>query len=103
MGDHKARPYEISPYLNSIEAYRRPLIFRWHTIAIRLSAGGVADYFVTLMLRQGDAQVFRKYSQAKLNMVREAPSKLDRQANEHRTSYVTAGPNCRVLVRFCGS
>jgi len=36
------------------------------------------------MLRQGDAQVFKRYSQAKLNMMREALEKLDRQANEHR-------------------
>ena len=42
------------------------------TFATRLSAGGVADNFVTQMLRQGDAQVFKRYSQAKLNMMREA-------------------------------
>jgi integrase len=33
-----------------------------HTFATRLSAGGVADHFVTLMLRQGDAGVFKRYS-----------------------------------------
>jgi len=33
------------------------------TYATRLSAGGVADEWVTQMLRQGDAQVFKKYSQ----------------------------------------
>jgi integrase len=49
-----------------------------HTFATRLSAGGVADHFVTLMLRQGDAGVFKRYSQAKLNMMREALAKLDR-------------------------
>lgn len=53
-----------------------------HTFATRLSAGGVADHFVTLMLRQGDAGVFKRYSQAKLNMMREALGKLDRSANE---------------------
>jgi integrase len=35
------------------------------TYVTRLSAGGVADEWVTQMLRQGDAQVFRKYSQMK--------------------------------------
>ena len=53
-----------------------------HTFATRLSAGGVADHFVTLMLRQGDAGVFMQQSQAKLNMTREALVKLDRTANE---------------------
>jgi len=32
------------------------------TYTTRLSAGGVADEWVTQMLRQGDAQVFKKYS-----------------------------------------
>ena len=53
-----------------------------HTFATRLSAGGVADHMVTQMLRQGDAKVFKLYSQAKLGMMREALAKLDRQANE---------------------
>ena len=61
-----------------------------HTFATRLSAGGVADHFVTQMLRQGDSQVFKRYSQAKLNMMREALSKLDRQANEHGATFFTA-------------
>jgi integrase len=61
-----------------------PLYHLRHTFATRLSAGGVADNFVTQMLRQGDAQVFKRYSQAKLNMMRESLEKLDRQANEHR-------------------
>ena len=61
-----------------------------HTFATRLSAGGVADHFVTQMLRQGDSQVFKRYSQAKLNMMREALSKLDRQANEHGATSFTA-------------
>jgi integrase len=54
-----------------------------HTFATRLSSGGVADHFVTQMLRQGDAGVFKRYSQAKLNMMREALARLDRKANEH--------------------
>ena len=64
-----------------------------HTFATRLSAAGVADHFVTLMLRQGDAGVFKRYSQAKLNMMREALDRLDRQANEHERSSGTARPN----------
>lgn len=52
------------------------------TFATRLSAGGVSDEWVTQLLRQGDAQVFKKYSQMKLQMKREALEKLNRQANE---------------------
>ncbi len=52
------------------------------THATRLSAGGVADEWVTQMLRQGDAQVFKKYSQMKLQMKREALEKMNRQASE---------------------
>jgi integrase len=50
------------------------------TYATRLSAGGVADEWVTQLLRQGDAKVFKKYSQMK----REALEKMNRQANESR-------------------
>ncbi|HTV56558.1 MAG TPA: tyrosine-type recombinase/integrase [Terriglobia bacterium] len=64
-----------------------------HTFATRLSAGGVADHFVTLMLRQGHAGVFKRYSQAKLNMMREALDRLDRRANEHERSFGTARSN----------
>ena len=52
------------------------------TYATRLSAGGVADEWVTQMLRQGDAQVFKKYSQMKLQMKCEALEKLNRRASE---------------------
>lgn len=64
-----------------------------HTFATRLSAGGVADHFVTQMLRQGDSSVFKRYSQAKLGMMREALNRLDRNANEHEQSFGTAKPN----------
>jgi integrase len=60
-----------------------------HTFATRLSAGGVADHFVTQMLRQGESNVFKRYSQAKLGMMREALEKLDRQANEHSETSLT--------------
>ena len=53
------------------------------TYATRLSAGGVADEWVTQLLRQGDAKVFKKYSQMKLQMEREALQKLNRKANEN--------------------
>lgn len=52
------------------------------TFATRLSAGGVADEWVTQLLRQSDAKVFKKYSQMKLQMKRGALMKLNRQANE---------------------
>jgi hypothetical protein len=55
---------------------------RRSTYATRLSAGGVADEWVTQLLRQGDAKVFKKYSQMKLQMKREALQKLHRTANE---------------------
>jgi integrase len=59
------------------------------TYAMRLSAGGVADEWVTQLLRQGDAQVFKKYSQMKLQMKREAQGQLKRQANETQDSIGT--------------
>jgi len=42
----------------------------------------VADEWVTQLLRQGDSQVFKRYSQMKLQMKREALEKINRQANE---------------------
>jgi len=60
------------------------------TYATRLSAGGVADEWVTQLLRQGDSQVFKKYSQMKLQMKREALQKMNRQANELGTGLDTA-------------
>jgi hypothetical protein len=38
------------------------------------------------MLRQGDADVFKLYSQAELGMMREALTKLNRRANERGIS-----------------
>ena len=52
------------------------------TYATRLSAGEVADEWVTQLLRQGDAKVFKKYSQMK----REALEKLNRKANDKKSS-----------------
>ena len=53
------------------------------THATRLSAGGVADEWVTQLLRQTDAKVFKKYSQMKLQMKREALTKLNRRAERN--------------------
>jgi hypothetical protein len=47
-----------------------------------LSARGVAHEWVTQLLGQGDAKVFKKYSQMKLRMKREALEKMDQQADE---------------------
>jgi integrase len=72
------------------------------TYATRLSAGGVADEWVTQMLRQGDAQVFKKYSQMKLQMKREALEKLNRRANEIAPAgadALMAAPMCTVAVQ----
>jgi integrase len=55
------------------------------TYATRLSAGGVADEWVTQMLQQGDAKVFKKYSQMKPQMKREALEKINRRANEPKS------------------
>jgi integrase len=48
------------------------------TYATRLTAGGVADEWVTQLLRQGDSQVFKRYSQMKLQMKKEALEKINR-------------------------
>jgi hypothetical protein len=72
------------------------------TYATRLSAGGVADEWVTQMLRQSDAQVFKKYSQMKLQMKREALNKVNRQANEVSSlnaSDLLAIPMCTEVVQ----
>jgi integrase len=57
------------------------------TYPTRLSA----DEWVTQLLRQGDAKVFKKYSQMKLQMKREASRKLNRKANESAAFWGQAG------------
>jgi hypothetical protein len=42
------------------------------------------------LLRQGDAKVFKKYSQMKLQMKREALAKLNRQTNESGQGFGTS-------------
>ncbi len=49
------------------------------------------------MLRQGDAQVFKKYSQMKLQMKREALEKLNRRANEMAPT--SLAPMCTVMMQ----
>ena len=49
------------------------------------SATGVADEWVPQLLRPGDAKVFKKYSQMKLQMKREALVKLNRMANQQNS------------------
>jgi hypothetical protein len=48
---------------------------------------------VTQLLRQGDAKVFKKYSQMKLQMKREALQKLNRKANESQAGFDTEKVN----------
>jgi integrase len=62
------------------------------TYATRLSAGGVADEWVVQLLRQGNSDVFKKYSQMKLAMKREALEKLNRRANEMTLGAAQAAP-----------
>jgi hypothetical protein len=50
--------------------------------ATRLSAGGVAVEWVTQLLRKGDSQGFKRWSQMNLQMEGEALEKLNRQVNE---------------------
>ena len=72
------------------------------TYATRLSAGGVADEWVTQLLRQSDAQVFKKYSQMKLQTKREALEKLNRRANEMApvaADVLLAAPMCTVALQ----
>jgi hypothetical protein len=66
----------------------------------------VADEWVTQMLRQSDAQVFKKYSQMKLQMKREALTKLNRQANEVapvEARDLIALPLCTVALQYLHS
>jgi integrase len=115
-----------SPYLfpseGSATGYQRTLRTAWRltlrrakipyfriydlrsTYATRLSAGGVADEWVTQLLRQSDSKVFKKYSQMKLRMQREALEKMNRQANEMTSQVSTAvqeiGSLCTVPAQF---
>ena len=58
---------------------------------------------MTQLLREGDAKVFKKYSQMRLQMKREALSKLNRAANERGkgSGSEKADQVKRVLAQFC--
>jgi hypothetical protein len=72
-----------------------------------LSAGGVADEWVTQLLRQGDAKVFKKYSQRKLQMKREAlaeaQSRGERVGGNSGTGGMTNGANSETVDRGFGT
>ena len=62
----------------------------------------MADEWVAQMLREGDAQVFKKYSHMKLQMKREALEKLNRRANEIAPAAADvsmADPMCTVALQ----
>ena len=63
----------------------------------------VADEWVTQLLRQSDAQVFKKYSQMKLRMKCEALEKLNRRANEMASTgeadALSTAPLCTEVVQ----
>lgn len=71
--------------------------------ATRLSAGGLADEWVTQLLRQSDAQVIKKYSRMKLRIKREALEKLNRRANEMApvgdADAFAAAPSCTEVLQ----
>jgi len=60
----------------------------------------VADEWVIQMLRQGDSQVFKKYSQKKLQMKRESLDKINRWANEMPGVLTQRGSATGVLTQF---
>ena len=79
---------------NNASAGRRAVLQNLRSaVHVRNSSqrGGVADEWVTQMLRQSDAKVFKKYSQMKLQMKREALKQMNRQAgdSERRKSFDT--------------
>jgi len=59
----------------------------------------VADEWVIQLLRQGDAQVFKRYSQMKLQMKREALEKMNRLANEMRLQADPALDSERAVIQ----
>ncbi len=65
----------------------------WLRAVLTFRGAPVVDEWVTQLLRQGDAKVFKKYSQMKLQMKREALAKLNRHANETGPGFGTVqGP-----------
>jgi hypothetical protein len=64
---------------------------RRRTLLRSRGLAALPDERVTQLLRQGDAKVFKKYSQMKLQMKREALQKLNRTANESAGVFGQAG------------
>ena len=60
-------------------------------------AEGVTDEWVTHILRQGDAQVFKNDSQMKLQVKRETLEKLNRRASKMTSA--NADEMCTVVVQ----
>ena len=60
------------------------------------------DEWVTQMLRQTDAKVFKKYSQMKLQMKRDAANHLNREAGESpsQAGLIRRIQNELVLIRL---
>jgi len=93
------------------DGYQRTLKTEWHAtlrigwlslladlrsafdVCYAYECRGCADQWVTQLLRQGDAKVFKKYSQMKLQMKREALEKLNRRANEAGLGFGTVKVN----------
>ena len=102
--DHNTSGYQRTLKTTGEATLRRAkvLYFRLYglrsTYATRLSAGGVAEEGVTQMLRQGDAQVFKKHSQMELQRKREALEKINRRANE-MPAQKARDQKCTVLVQ----
>lgn len=80
LGNLSPRRAELfqGPHATPKVRIRRP-IGASNALGLRLAR---PDWWVTQLLRQSDAQVFKKYSQMKLRMKREALEKLNRQAKE---------------------
>jgi len=70
------------------------------TYATRLSAEGVADEWVIQMLRQGDSQVFKKYSQMKLQWREKHSTKSIAGPTKGREFWHSRGSTAGVLTQL---
>ena len=68
--------------------YKHPRSKFWW-VRYRSREGGIVRESTGATDRQVDSQVFKRYSHAKLNMMREALQQLDRQANERPGTFGT--------------
>ena len=72
--------------LARLESKQSRVVTRVRAFSRTPGADGVADERFTQLLRQGDAKVFKKYSQMKLQIKHEALVKLNRMANEQNSA-----------------